>query len=76
MRYFKIVAPRGHCGVGHSTEIAFVFQAANLLEAMSKAKRMPAVKHTRMILSGKEITEAEYREYRKTSAYARLQGRR
>lgn len=71
-RYFKVMCLRGHCGMGHSTEITFVFEAANLIDAMAKAKRMPAVKHTRMICSGKEITEEEYKEYREISAYKRL----
>ena len=68
-RYFKVMCHRGHCGTGHSTEIVFAMAAENLLEAMDKARRMPAVKHTRMIISGAEITEAEYLERRRKSAY-------
>ena len=68
-RYFKVMCHRGHCGTGRSTEIVFAMAAENLLEAMDKARRMPAVKHTRMIISGAEITEAEYLERRRRSAY-------
>lgn len=71
-RYYLITCMRGHCGMGHGTEITFAFEAKNLLEAMDKAKRMPAVKHTRMICSGKEIDKEEYNRYRQISAYKRL----
>ena len=40
-------------------------------EATDKARRMPSVKHTRGILAGKEISEAEYYEFRSVSAYER-----
>lgn len=71
MKYFLITCVRGHCGNGHSTEIKFAFEAKDLLSACDKAKRMPSVKHTRLVLHGKEITKEEYIEYRKISAYER-----
>lgn len=74
MKYYLITCHRGHCGIGHSTEITFAIAAKNLLSAMDKAKKMPSVKHTRMICNGREITEAQYKEYRKVSAYARFNG--
>lgn len=66
-----VMCHRGHVGCGHSTEIKFAIRAKNLLEAMDKARRMPSVKHTRMAIYGKEISEAEYNEYRQVSAYKR-----
>ena len=72
MRYFEIVCHRGHCGTGHSTEIKFVFEANNLLEACDKARKMPSVKHTKMVIFGKEITQQEYNNLRKVSAYKRV----
>lgn len=72
MKYFMVMCHRGHCGTGHSTEIKFAIHANNLLEACDKAKRMPSVKHTRMAIYGKEITEQEYNEYRQVSAYERF----
>jgi hypothetical protein len=66
-----VMCYRGHCGTGHSTEIKFAIAANNLLEACDKAKRMPSVKHTRMIMAGKEISEQEYIEYREINAYQR-----
>ena len=71
MKYFMVTCHRGHCGNRHSTEIKFAFQAENAVQAMDAAKRMPSVKHTRMILCTKEITRFEYEEYREISAYQR-----
>lgn len=75
LKYFMIICHRGHCGCGHSTEIKFAICAKNLLDACDKAKRMPSVKHTRMAIYGREITEQEYHEYRKISAYQRANQR-
>lgn len=75
MKFYMITCHRGHCGCGHSTEIKFAIAARNLLEACDKARRMPSVKHTRLAIFGKEITEQEYKEYRKVSAYQRFNGR-
>ena len=67
-----VMCSRGHCGTGHSTEIKFAIRANNLLEACDKARKMPSVKHTRLALYGKEISEQEYNEYRQISAYERF----
>jgi len=72
MKFYMVMCHRGHCGTGHSTEIKFAIRAKNLIEAIDKAKRMPSVKHTRMAIYGKEITEQEYNEYRQISAYKRF----
>lgn len=71
MKFYKVVCYRGHMGTGHSTEITFAIAARDLLEACDKARRMPSVKHTRMAIYGKEITEEEYNDYRQISAYER-----
>lgn len=68
-----VVCHRGHCGAGHRTEIKFAIRANNLIEACDVARRMPSVKHTRIALFGKEITEQEYIEYREISAYQRFE---
>lgn len=73
-KYYAVTCHKGHCGRGRSVEITFAFQAGNLLSAMDKAKRMPGVKHTRMIISAKEITSQEYVKYRQISAYERVTG--
>ena len=74
MKYFKVTCHRGHCGRGHSTDITFAIAAETLLHACNIAKRMPSVKHTRMICFGVEITEKEYNEYKQISAYRRACG--
>lgn len=74
MKFFKIRCTRGHMGTGRTVDITFAIAAHNLLEAQDKAKRMPSVKHSRGILYGKEITYTEYMEFRKVSAYDRMNG--
>ena len=71
MRYFLITCHRGHCGRGNSNPITFAFEAKNLIEAMDMGKRMPSVKHTRMVMGAKEITFEEYHEFREVNAYER-----
>jgi len=76
MKFYLVMCHRGHCGTGRSTEIKFAIKASNLIEAMDIAKRMPSVKHTRMIISGKEISEKEYKDFRQISAYKKFNQRR
>lgn len=73
MKYYMVVCQRGHCGKYRSVDIKFAEKARNLLEAMDIAKNRPAVKHTKPILRAWEITEQEYLDFRKTSAYERLE---
>lgn len=70
-RYYVVVCHRGHLGTGNGTEIKFAIEAENLLDACTIARKMPSVKHTRSVISGREITREEYVEYRKISAYER-----
>ena len=74
MKYYLITCMQGHHGRGRHAEITFAMMAQNLIEAQDKAKRMPSVKHSRGILMGREITEEEYYERRKISAYDRIYG--
>lgn len=71
MKYWMITCHRGHMGTGNGTEIKFAIKAPNLIKAQDIARRMPSVKHTRMIMCGHEISAEEYFEYRKVSAYER-----
>lgn len=73
MKYWMVMCARGHAGTGRETEIKFAIAAENLIHACDIARRMPSVKHTRMALYGKEITEAEFVEYRQVSAYKRFE---
>lgn len=75
-KYYIVKVRGGHVGAGRHTEISFNFRAKNMADAIEKARRMPGVKHENnaAILSAKEITEQEYLENRKTSAYKNVLG--
>lgn len=68
-KYFKVIVERGHCGSGNGFESAFYFATETAFQAMQKARSMPSVKHHKLPLSVKEITEEEYAEHRQTSSY-------
>jgi len=72
MKYYLITCMRGHCGRGRGIEISFAIVAKDLISAQEIARRMPGVKHTRMILCGREITFEQYEEYKQMSAYDRI----
>lgn len=71
MKYYKIHTLRGHLGAGRTGEIIFYVKAADISKAIAKTKRMPAVKHSKFVVSAKEISLSEYLEGRQTSAYDR-----
>ena len=72
MRYYKITALGGHCGARRSIDLIFYIEAENMFEAMTKCRKMPAVKHTKpyAIKMAVEISKEEYIESREGySAY-------
>lgn len=69
MKYYKVLCQRGHVGTKRSNTITFFFEASNLLEAMTKGRNMPGVKHSRLPLECKEITHTEYMQNRNRNAY-------
>lgn len=71
MKFYLVSCVRGHCGRGNSSIISFAFMAENCVDAMDMAKSMPSVKHSRMCLNAREITEEDYWAYRSVSAYER-----
>ena len=71
MRYYKVVMPRGHVGIGHEAYITFYFRAKNLISAMDKAKKMGGVKHTKMPVNVAEVDESVYLANINESAYVR-----
>lgn len=73
MRYYEVIARRGHCGAGNYMPIRFAFYAVNISDAVELARKMPGVKHHLFIISAKEITFDEYVTLRKSSAYERLE---
>lgn len=68
-KYYKVTVERGHLGAHKDLETTFYFFADNAYDAICMAKRMPGVKHHKMPINAKEITEEEYNEGRKISAY-------
>ena len=72
MKYFLITCARGHCGPRKSVDLTFAVYAETLVEAVSFAKKMPAIKHSRLPLYGKEIDYETYIFYREISAYKRF----
>lgn len=73
MKFYMITCVRGHAGNGKSTDIKFAIAAENMVHACAIARKMPSVKHTRMVAYGREITEEEFNEYRSISAYKRFE---
>ena len=69
MNYYKVSTLRGHQGRGRFVDITFYVIAKDALHAMNIAKKKPGVKHSRMVISCKQITAQEYIEGRKFSAY-------
>lgn len=73
-KYYAVTMPKAHVGVNHrGTTIRFVFNAPNALTAMDMAKKMGGVKHGKLCLKCEQITEQEYLEARKESAYKHWQ---
>lgn len=71
MNYYKISCKYGHSGTGKYRDIVFYIKAPNAVVAMDKARQMPGVKHdsSSAITRLEMISEEEYRECRKDSAY-------
>jgi len=73
MRFFCVTCKHGHHGHGTYQPITFALGAVDAIRAMDLAKAMPGVKHDTMILSCREISREDYMNYRKISAYKRLE---
>ena len=71
MNYYIVRCKLGHSGSGRYREISFNIKAKNAIDAMDRAKRMPGVKHTSStaVLGLKQITQEQYFQNRKESAY-------
>ena len=75
MNYYRISCKYGHSGSGKYRDIVFYIEAPSVTIAINKAKYMPGVKHNSpsAITGLKTITEEEYIEHRKESAYKNFQ---
>lgn len=75
-KYYKVTTHRAHQGIGRSAAITFYIAADNALQASSIARRMPGVKHSKMIMSCVPITVDEFLVGRRMSAYKKANGER
>ena len=73
MKYYRVTCKQGHHGSKRYVPITFAFLAQNAIVAMDLAKHMPGVKHDQPVLDCREISYAEYLEFRKISAYQRVE---
>ena len=71
--YYLVTCERGHCGNRKSSYIKFAFEAANMIEAVDMARKMPSVKHSRYCVQAKVISYEEYTDYIQINAYERYE---
>lgn len=62
MKYYKVQVELGHLGCGKELPAWIYIKAKDILKAMSKARHLPAVKHSKLPSNIVEITKEEYIE--------------
>lgn len=76
MKYYKVIAKRGHCGAKKHSDFLLGIAAENAVDAAFRAMKFPSLKHS-SIPQVVEISHDEYLEIRKVNAYSRYkQGNR
>ena len=60
MKFYKVQVTLGHLGVGYGLEAWLYIEAKNMMDAISRAKRFPGVKHGRLPKTAIEINKDEY----------------
>ena len=78
MSYYRVKAYAGHEGAGKSKLLTFAIEADSITGAITIARRMPMVKHSRptAIKDVVEISQAEFEKLRQSSAYKDCKGYR
>lgn len=71
MRYYRVLMPRGHVGIGNEALIDFNIAAKDACTAMRIAQRMPGVKHSKFPLRCEQISKADFAKRRKENAYVK-----
>ena len=72
IKYYAITCVRGHQGAcNNNALITFYVKAKDIIAAAKIAQRMGGIKHTKMPLSCRQITEEEYIFRIKENAYKR-----
>ena len=69
MKYYKVQVKLGHLGMGKDLPSWVYIKARDILKAITKARNIPAVKHSRLPLEAIEISEEEYKEGIKNRDY-------
>ena len=69
MKYYKVQVTLGHLGRGYGIEAWLYIEEKNMMDAVSRAKRFPGVKHARLPLIAIEISEEEYLDGLKEQNY-------
>lgn len=70
-KFYKVVAERAHLGRGNTSPITFYFKAENAFHALQKTKHQKGIKRSHIPLLVEEVSEEEYRQNIKISAYVR-----
>lgn len=60
MKYFKVQVQLGHLGPKKELPALIFIKSKSILNAITKAKNIPAVKHSKLPPQTIEITEEEY----------------
>ena len=60
MKFYKVQVELGHLGIGNSLPSWVYVKAKDIIKAIIKARRIPAVKHSRLPLEAIEISQEEY----------------
>ena len=60
MKYYKVKVKLGHVGRCKEISTWVYVKAKDILKAIAKARKIPAVKHSQLPLTAVEITEEEY----------------
>lgn len=60
VHYYQALMKMGHMGAGNHLQVNIFIKSHNLISAITKAQKIPAIKHNEMPISIKEISYEEY----------------
>jgi len=69
MRYFKIQVELGHLGFNKGLPTYVYVKSKSIVTAMNVARKLPCVKHHKLVPYAVEITKEEYIEGSKNNKY-------
>lgn len=68
-KYYRMIVRIGHNGAGRTREVPVYVFAKDMSSAIKRAMNLPAVKHSEIPLTAKEITKEEFEQGRKENLY-------